>query len=217
MNHSPEDSESLDTSRSQDEAEAPHRIVTVPNALCVFRIVAAPFLFVLASQGRRIELVVLFVLMALSDWLDGKVARWLDQRSAIGPTLDSVADLTMYFALLIAMIKLEGRALLAIWPWLAVPIATYGMAGIASLARFGRWPSHHVRMAKISWFLVLGGAVFFLAQGSLSLLQLAMVTTTLANLQSLAITRVLPQWTSDVPTITEAKRLRAARAIHPDR
>lgn len=216
MTHPSEESRSLDAPRPVEPQPAPHRIATVPNALCVSRIVAAPFLYLLASQGRRIELVVLFVLMAFSDWLDGKIARWLDQRSAIGPTLDSVADLAMYFALIVAMIRFEGRTLLGIWPWLAVAIATYALAGIASLAKFGKWPSHHARMAKVSWFLVLAGTVLFLAQGSLWLLQLAMVTTTLANLQSLTITRVLPQWTTDIPTVAEAKRLRSEQENHTD-
>lgn len=77
---------------SEDTAAA-DRIWTVPNALSMMRLALIPvfiwLLMVVDSPGWAF--VVLFV-SGVSDWLDGKLARWLDQSSKIGALLDPAAD-----------------------------------------------------------------------------------------------------------------------------
>ena len=182
--------------------------VTVPNAICLFRILAAPGLVVLAIADRRSDVVVLFLVLAVSDWIDGKLAILLDQRSEIGPWLDSVADVVMYTALLVATVVLDGDRLLTQWPWVGLPIAMYVIAGAFSLAKFRRWPNHHTRMAKISWGLMLAGAVAFLSAWSLWPLRAALVGATVASVQSMIITRILPEWRADVPSVSAARVIR---------
>jgi CDP-diacylglycerol--glycerol-3-phosphate 3-phosphatidyltransferase len=162
----------------------------------------------LAASDRRSDVVVLFLVMAVSDWIDGKLAILLDQRSEIGPWLDSVADAAMYVALLVAAVLLEGDRLRSQWPWIAVPIALYLIAGALSLAKFGRWPNHHTRLAKISWGLMLVGAVAFIGAWSLWPLRAAFVGATLASVQSMLITRILPEWRPDVPSLSAARVIR---------
>ena len=182
--------------------------VTLPNAICLVRILAAPGLVVLAASDRRSEVVALFLAMAVSDWIDGKLALLLDQRSEIGPWLDSVADGVMYTALLVSAVVLDGDRLLTQWPWIVLPIATYVAAGLFSLAKFRRWPNHHTRMAKISWGLMLVGAVAFLSAWSLWPLRAALVGATMASVQSMMITRVLPEWRTDVLSVSAARIIR---------
>jgi CDP-diacylglycerol--glycerol-3-phosphate 3-phosphatidyltransferase len=186
--------------------------VTIPNAICLARILAAPGLIVLAASARRSEVVMLFLVMAASDWIDGKLAVALDQRSEIGPWLDSVADAVMYTALLIAAILLEGDRLRSEWLWVVVPVALYLIAGASSVAKFGRWPNHHTRMAKISWGLMLVGAVAFLGAWSLWPLRAAFIGATLASVQSMMITRILPEWRPDVPSVSAARAFRGSSA-----
>jgi len=185
--------------------------VTIPNAICLARILVAPGLVVLAASDRRSEVVVLFLVMTASDWIDGKLAIVLDQRSEIGPWLDSVADAVMYVALLVAAILLEGDRLRAQWLWVVVPVALYLVAGALSMAKFGRWPNHHTRMAKISWGLMLLGAVAFLGAWSLWPLRAALVGASLASVQSMMITRILPEWRPDVPSVSAARVIRRSR------
>ena len=202
--------------RPGDREGAADRRVTIPNALCLFRILAAPVLVVLAASDRRPEVVVLFLAMTASDWIDGKIARLFDQRSKIGPRLDSVADAVMYGALLVAVVLLDGDRLRAEWPWVSLPVVVYLIGGAASLTKFGLWPNHHTRMAKISWGLMLVGAVAFLEEWSIWWLRVALVGATLASLQSLLITRILPGWRADVRSISAARAiLRRADAQSP--
>lgn len=59
-----------------------------------------------------------FVLAALSDWLDGWLARRLDAHSALGALLDPIADKVLVGAYFIAFTLIAGGD-----PWLAIPVA----------------------------------------------------------------------------------------------
>ena len=69
------------------------RVVTVPNALSVLRLALVPvFLYVLLVLEADGWAFAILVVSGFSDWLDGKIARWLDQSSTIGALLDPLAD-----------------------------------------------------------------------------------------------------------------------------
>ena len=71
-------------------------LLTVPNLLCAFRLFTSPLLVVLAWFGLSSWCLGLFVILLLTDWLDGKIARWLKQETLFGTRLDSLADVTFY-------------------------------------------------------------------------------------------------------------------------
>ena len=64
------------------------RIFTIPNLICVIRILGSLVLVGLAIGGRDRPFLWLFVALAMSDWIDGKLAILLNQRSRIGPHHD---------------------------------------------------------------------------------------------------------------------------------
>ncbi|XP_056148033.1 cardiolipin synthase (CMP-forming) [Lampris incognitus] len=66
---------------------------TLPNLLCVGRIILAPFLGHLVIQQQFHLSLVLFALAGATDLLDGFIARtWPNQKSALGSALDPLAD-----------------------------------------------------------------------------------------------------------------------------
>nr|XP_046258183.1 cardiolipin synthase (CMP-forming) [Scatophagus argus] len=66
---------------------------TVPNFLCVCRIVLAPFLGYMIIQKHFDLSLTLFMLAGATDLLDGYIARtWPTQKSALGSALDPLAD-----------------------------------------------------------------------------------------------------------------------------
>ncbi len=77
-----------------------------PNLLTLLRIVLIP-IFIVAYYFPRpwapLLTTVLFVLAALTDWLDGYLARRLNQSSAFGAFLDPVADKLMVLSALILL------------------------------------------------------------------------------------------------------------------
>lgn len=66
---------------------------TIPNLLCVCRIVLAPFLGHLIIEQHFHLSLALFTLAGATDLLDGYIARtWPNQKSALGSALDPLAD-----------------------------------------------------------------------------------------------------------------------------
>ena len=89
----------------------------VPNLITWLRILLIPVfvtVFYLSDSTinphlKNLISTAIFLLGAITDWLDGYLARKLDQFSAFGEFLDPVADKLMVAAALILLVKL-GRA-----------------------------------------------------------------------------------------------------------
>ena len=62
---------------------------TLPNALSALRIVLAPVLLALAWTRHEHWFLAVLLISLVSDILDGKLARWLNQCSEWGARLDS--------------------------------------------------------------------------------------------------------------------------------
>jgi CDP-diacylglycerol--glycerol-3-phosphate 3-phosphatidyltransferase len=90
-------------------------IFNTPNLVTLSRIVLIPLIIGLyylpdewlSYHGKNIAATVVFVLAALTDWLDGYLARRLDQTSAFGAFLDPVADKLIVVGALIALLYLN--------------------------------------------------------------------------------------------------------------
>jgi len=88
--------------------------LNIPNLLTWFRIMLIPVFIgvfylsdtTLSLHYKHLVSTVIFALAALTDWLDGYLARALNQTSAFGAFLDPVADKLMVAAALIVLVKL---------------------------------------------------------------------------------------------------------------
>lgn len=89
--------------------------LNLPNLLTWLRIILIP-LFVgifyfekswVSIPNQNLVATVIFTAAAITDWLDGWLARKLNQTSAFGAFLDPVADKLMVAAALITLVQLE--------------------------------------------------------------------------------------------------------------
>jgi len=85
---------------------------TVPTLMTATRIAAIPllvgtFYLPLDVAERNLIATVLFVVFALTDWLDGYLARRLNQSSAFGAFLDPVADKFLVCASILVLVDLQ--------------------------------------------------------------------------------------------------------------
>lgn len=87
----------------------------LPNLLTWLRIILIP-LFVgifyfekswVSGPNQNLVATIIFTAAAVTDWLDGWLARKLNQTSAFGAFLDPVADKLMVAAALIILVQLE--------------------------------------------------------------------------------------------------------------
>ena len=67
-------------------------LISIPNLLTLARLFLAPFVFVAIVRGEHVQALALFGLAALTDGLDGMVARHFGQNTPLGAYLDPIAD-----------------------------------------------------------------------------------------------------------------------------
>ena len=204
-----------ETPLTSDRSESPpeehpyrDRYLTIPNVICGVRIVGSLGLIGLALAGYSTAFVVGFVFLSLTDWIDGKLARWLHQRSDFGARLDSASDSILYVCLLIGSLVLKWDVLWNERILLGTALASYALTTGYGLWKYGKVPSYHTYGAKLSQWLVLFGASAMLLEISIWPLRVALVAGTLTNLEATAMTWYLPEWTADVLSIRHVREAR---------
>jgi CDP-diacylglycerol--glycerol-3-phosphate 3-phosphatidyltransferase len=183
-------------------------VANLPNALSLFRVLAAPVLLGLAWAGNSLGFMVLYAMTLASDCADGFLARRLHQESVLGARLDSYGDL----ALVIAM----PLGVLTLWPDIVVREAGFIVAGLLSyfvptllgVIKYGRPTSYHTWGAKLSAVLV-GMSLLLLFLGvSPWPFRLSIPFAVLEGVEEVAMTLMLSEWRANVPTSWHAWRLR---------
>ena len=89
--------------------------VNVPNVVTMSRIVLIPLLLGLyyvpqewlSMDGKNLAATAIFIFAAITDWLDGYLARRLNQMSAFGAFLDPVADKLIVAGAVIVLLHLR--------------------------------------------------------------------------------------------------------------
>lgn len=82
--------------------------INLPTWLTLFRVALLPVMvavFYLPFPGHNITAAIVFVLAALTDWLDGYLARRMKLTSAFGAFLDPVADKLMVAVTLFLLVQ----------------------------------------------------------------------------------------------------------------
>jgi len=123
--------------------------ISLPNILTWGRILLIPLLIVvfyipdgmLASSGKNLTAALIFTLAAITDWLDGYLARRFNQTTRFGAFLDPVADKLMVTTALVILVWLDrvgifvaaiiiGRelAISALREWMAIIGESRGVA-----------------------------------------------------------------------------------------
>lgn len=181
----------------------PDRVLTVPNALSVIRLVLVPvFLYLLLAADATGWAVAILMFSGASDWADGKIARlYANQSSRLGELLDPAVDriymVVVPVALAIAhvipwwiVITLLGRDLVlaATLPVLrsrglsALPVtyigkaATFALMSGLPLVLLGQFDAQWSRVVlAFGWGFLLWGLAMYLWSGVLYLIQVGMV------------------------------------------
>jgi CDP-diacylglycerol--glycerol-3-phosphate 3-phosphatidyltransferase len=106
----------------------------------------------------------------------------------------------MFFGLV--WLKWDVLRLESVW-WLAA-FLSYTLTTSAGLWKYGKIPSYHTYGAKSSQWLMLAGAICLLLDYSVWPFRVAMLATTLTNIEATAITWHLKEWRADVLSLRHA-------------
>src|ERR1700754_4385159 len=193
--------------RAQGERD---RVVTVPNALSVLRLILVPvFLYLLLGIHAIGWAVGVLMFSGFSDWADGKIARLVpNQLSRLGELLDPAVDRIYMVTVPLALafhgsvpwwivLTLIGRdaVLAATLPILrtrgltALPVtyigkaATFALMSGFPLILLGQWDALWSRVVlACGWAFLVWGMAMYLWSGVLYLIQVAMVMRQLPRL-----------------------------------
>jgi CDP-diacylglycerol--glycerol-3-phosphate 3-phosphatidyltransferase len=105
----------------------------LPNQLTVARIVAIPVLCLFIGMGEdwlRWVALVLYVAAALTDWLDGFLARRMGLSSDLGKMLDPIADKLMVGALIVVFAWTRDFSGLDLVPAIAILMREIFVSGL---------------------------------------------------------------------------------------
>ncbi len=143
------------------------QILTLPNGVTVLRVVAIPFILIMLSYpGRFNHLItaIVFLAAAITDSLDGYLARRRGMVTTLGKFLDPLADKLLVVTALIALIPARGIPVWMVIVIIGREIAVTGLRGIAvsqniviSASTWGKYKTFFEGVAI--FFLILNGGI----------------------------------------------------------
>lgn len=147
------------------------RVFNLPNVITLLRLAAVPGVAWLILQQRWDAACWLFLAAAISDGIDGLLARWLNQLTQLGAALDTVADKALG---VVTLVMLTQVGAIPLWVTLAIllrdSIIVLGALSYRGLA--GHLDIHPTWLGKTHMFaelsllsLVLGGLAGLLSLG----------------------------------------------------
>jgi CDP-diacylglycerol--glycerol-3-phosphate 3-phosphatidyltransferase len=144
------------------------QILTLPNGLTIIRVLAIPvILLLLFYPGKAYQWVtaVFFLLVAVTDTIDGYLARRRGMVTTLGKFLDPLADKLLIVTALIALIPTRGIPFWMVIVIVGREIAVTGLRGIAvsqgmviAASHLGKYKTVF-EVAAIT-FLILNGEYF---------------------------------------------------------
>lgn len=113
--------------------QIPPPLMSLPNQLTIGRILAVPVIclfLVLGWEWLRWIALLLYIAAAITDWLDGFLARRMKLNSALGKMLDPIADKLLVGALLITLAFTRDLSGWDLIPAIAIMMREMFVAGL---------------------------------------------------------------------------------------
>jgi CDP-diacylglycerol--glycerol-3-phosphate 3-phosphatidyltransferase len=133
----------------------------VPNALTITRIALTPVMLVFLMSNTLLGLTAalsLFVVGAISDYLDGKIARSYEVRSRLGQFLDPFADKVLVLGTFVAVAILVPQVV----PWWAVAVIALRDVAVTGLRSWAESRGRSIRTKNIARAKTLSQLLFLI-------------------------------------------------------
>jgi CDP-diacylglycerol--glycerol-3-phosphate 3-phosphatidyltransferase len=136
--------------------------INLPTKITLLRILLVPFLlaFLIApSRVNALMAALIFAGAALTDWLDGHLARSTQQVTTLGKLLDPIADKILLAA---GLIPLVGLGRVPAWMAATMLIREFAVSGLREIAAAEQVIIHSSPMAKAKTALQIAAILFLI-------------------------------------------------------
>jgi phosphatidylglycerophosphate synthase len=140
----------------------------------------------------------------LSDIYDGVLARRFGVATSALRRFDSITDTVFYVAVTWAAWLIYPNAISSNLVGIAVLIWLEVIRYMYDLMKFGREASYHMWSAKLSGITLFAAFLALLGFGTPVLVPVAIAVGIIADLEGLAASMILREWTHDVPCVFHA-------------
>ena len=181
-------------------------LLTIPNLLSGFRLIAAPFLLCIAWFGHHNMFLVLLAISLFTDSIDGFIARRLKVASEIGSKLDSWGDMATYLTLPLCAWWLWPEILRREALYVILVLAAFVSPLIAGFLKYRSLPSYHTWAAKISAVLISVSAFMIFVADISWPFRIAVMVQVLVACEEIAITIRLTKLQSNVRSFWHVNR-----------
>ena len=171
----------------------------IVNGITIYRIVAAPVLFLLIINHRQDIFKWLLAISFLTDAIDGFIARRYKITSKLGSTLDSIGDDVTIVAAVTGIFVLKPEFVRQQATPIIMLLALFLLQTILALIRYRKLSSFHTYAAKIA--AILEGIfllLFFFDKPVDILFSITAVVIAIDLLEEIILAMLLPNWETDV-------------------
>jgi cardiolipin synthase len=140
-------------------------MLNIPNTITLVRLALVPVTGWLLWRGTYGLALVVFLTAAISDFLDGVIARRFDLKSSLGATLDPIADKLNMF---VATVLLAWQGLLPLWLAAAIVLRDVVIVGGALAYRMlvGHIEIAPTMLSKVNTFIEFGVLIAVMASAA---------------------------------------------------
>ncbi|MEX2524167.1 MAG: CDP-alcohol phosphatidyltransferase family protein [Gammaproteobacteria bacterium] len=184
------------------------KILTLPNAICLLRLILAPVLLFLAWNGHGDLFILVLVAAFLLDALDGPLARYLHQESELGPRLDTTADVAIYMVLPVCIWWLWPDLIRREWVYVLLIITSILAPMTAGFIKFRRPTSYHTWLVKAAATVTAVSTLVMLLGGPELPFRIASFVCLAAGIEEILITLTMGSPKSNVRSLVHVLRNR---------
>jgi CDP-diacylglycerol--glycerol-3-phosphate 3-phosphatidyltransferase len=180
----------------------------IPNIICLFRLISAPLLVIIAINMHKNLFIILLTVSFFSDYIDGFLARLLNQTSKFGAILDSFADLIL--------IVFAWSGIIILWPEifiqekLSILIILFCemITNCIGFIKFKRMICFHTYIGKFAFYLMsISMILIIIFEKFIWLLRITAITYIVVAIEDLLIIYILSEWLFNIPTLWHAYKI----------
>lgn len=162
---------------------------TLPNQITLLRVLLVPVLWYLAINQEITLFAIILAIVALTDILDGFVARHFNQETTFGAKFDSFADTLVAISSIFWLWYLKQDFLMTYRYYIFSLLGLYAISQLYGLIKYKKLNSYHLYSNKIAAFCL---AAFFihilLSTPNMPFFYLTFTIAALSNIEEIMLT-----------------------------